>query len=102
MIRKRPATSRHRRTDSDLHKGAVEADRPRRTTNNSLAGQLPHRPKDEMIDGQDTDFPEPGGNPEHSGEPEGKKNPEGETQNQDPGHRQKQNQNDRREDPLAS
>jgi hypothetical protein len=102
MNRKRPATSRHRRTDSDLHKGAVESDKPREKTNNSLPGQLVHRPKAEMINGQDTDFPEPGGNPEHSGEPEEKINPEGVTQDQDPGHRQKQNQNDRREDPLAS
>jgi hypothetical protein len=55
-----------------------------------------------VIDGQDTDFPEPGSNPEHSGEREEKKNPEGATQEQDPGHRQKQNQGNRREDPLAS
>jgi hypothetical protein len=102
MNRKRPATSRHRRTDSDVHKGAVESDKPRQEENNSLHGQLPHRPENQMIDGQDTDFPEPGGNPEHSGERKEKINPEGVTQNQDPGHRQKQNQSDRREDPLAS
>lgn len=55
-----------------------------------------------MVKNNDSDFPEPGSNPEHSGEPEEKKNPEGATQNQDPGHRQKRNQGDRREDPLAS
>ena len=38
--------------------------------------------------------------PRKDSESEG--NPEGVTQNQDPGHRQKQNQNDQREDPLAS
>src|SRR5687767_6792035 len=102
MIRKRPPTSRHRRTDSDLQKGAVESDKPRGKTNNSLPGQLPHRPKDEMINGQDTDFPEPGGNPEHSGESEEMKDAEGAAQDQAAGHRQKRKQGDRRGDTLAS
>ena len=58
-----------------------------------------------MIKGSDSDFPEPGGNPEHSGEreeSEEEKYPEGVTQDQDPGHRQKQNQGDQRDDPLAA
>jgi hypothetical protein len=54
--------------DADLKKGAVESDRPGESTQTSLTGQLPHRPEDSRIKGQDTDFPEPGENPEHSGE----------------------------------
>lgn len=53
------------RRDSDASKGA---------TDNliSFSAQLGHREFDqaisEMIDGSDTDFPEPGSNAEHSGE----------------------------------
>ena len=54
--------------DEDLKKGAVESDRPGDPSQTSLTGQLPHRPEDSRIKGQDTDFPEPGENPEHSGE----------------------------------
>lgn len=57
-----------REQDSDLHKGAVEQDKPEQHDNTSLGGQLPHRPDNDLIDGNDTDFPEPGENPEHSGE----------------------------------
>jgi len=99
--RKSPSPS-HPQDDPDLQKGAVEPDRPKQKSNNSLQGQLPHRTEDEMVKNNDSDFPEPGSNPEHSGERGEKKNPEGATQNQDPGHRQKRNQGDRREDPLAS
>ena len=55
-----------------------------------------------MINGQDTDFPEPGGNPEHSGESEEMKDAEGAAQDQAAGHRQKRKQGDRRGDTLAS
>ena len=55
-----------------------------------MDGQLPHRPEDARIKGRDTDFPEPGENPEHSG------------QDMDPGMRQKQNQGDKKDDPLAA
>ena len=98
----KPLRPRHRHADSDLLKGAAEPDGPQQHGNTSLAGQLGHRTEDEMIKSSDTDFPEPGGNPEHSGEQEEKKSPEGVLQDQDPGHRQKQNQGDQREDPLAS
>ena len=59
--------------DGDEHKGAVEDDSTqipgeRATSQESMAGQLGHRNRDEMIDGNDTDYPEPGSNPEHSGE----------------------------------
>src|SRR5437764_2884069 len=94
--------------DADEAKGAVEQDKPEQPENTSLSGQLPHRPDNELIDGNDTDFPEPGENPEHSGEPQEQRmtsqeesakkieqetpelNPEGVTQDQDSGQRQKQ------------
>jgi len=56
--------------DNDVHKGAVEDDSPREEHNTSMRGQLGHRNQDEMLKDNDSDFPEPGGNPEHSGEPE--------------------------------
>lgn len=56
--------------DPDRDKGALEQDRPGEQTNTSLAGQLGHRNKGPLVDGADTDFPEPGENPEHTGEPE--------------------------------
>lgn len=102
--------------DPDAKKGAVAQDRPEQKTNTSLNGQNPHRDKSQSLQGRDSDFPERGENEEHSmeghtqrsrfgGNPEqtsGKKNPEGELNDQDPGERQKRNQNDQREDPLAS
>jgi hypothetical protein len=54
--------------DSDVHKGAVEDDQPRQEHNTSLRGQLGHRNQDEMLKANDSDYPEPGGNPEHTGE----------------------------------
>lgn len=56
--------------DPDRDKGALEQDKPGEQTNTSLAGQLGHRNKGPLVDGADTDFPEPGENPEHTGEPE--------------------------------
>ncbi|MFL6439043.1 MAG: hypothetical protein ACJ71Q_15810 [Terriglobales bacterium] len=76
--------------DNDVKKGAVETDKPQQHSQTSMEGQLPHRTEDSLIKGRDTDFPEPGENPEHSG------------QDMDPGHRQKSNQNDRKDDPLAA
>jgi hypothetical protein len=76
--------------DEDLKKGAVESEKPGQPSQTSLQGQLPHRPEDSRIKGNDTDFPEPGENPEHSGE------------DMDPGMRQKTNQNDKKDDPLAA
>ena len=54
--------------DSDSQKGAVEKESPRQKGNSSLRGQLGHRTNEPMIKDNDSDFPEPGGNPEHSGE----------------------------------
>ena len=76
--------------DEDIKKGAVESEKPDQPSQSSLGGQLPHRPEDGRIEGRDTDFPEPGENPEHSG------------QDMDPGFRQKTNQNDKKDDPLAA
>lgn len=76
--------------DDDVKKGAVETDKPEQRSQESMAGQLPHRPENNRISGEDTDFPEPGENPEHSG------------QTQDPGFRQKTNQNQKKDDPLAA
>ena len=56
--------------DNDIHKGAVEDDQPHQEHNTSMRGQLNHRSHDAMIKANDSDFPEPGGNPEHTGEPQ--------------------------------
>ena len=103
--------------DADLEKGAIEQDRPSQKTNTSMEGQLPHRTENPTIKGHDTDYPEPGENAEHSGEPQKaglqerdagcespkrQSNPEGATQDQDPGQRQKRNQADKKDDPLAA
>ena len=89
--------------DNDFRKGAFEEENPFEKSQNSMRGQLPHRDQDPMLKGSDTDFPEPGENPEHSGEEtEAERSPEGVTQDQDPGHRQKQNQNTKKNDDLAA
>jgi hypothetical protein len=97
-----------------------------------LEQQLDHRDQDVLNKMNDTDFPEPGQSPEHSGQLQGRNdfnsdtrmgercladsdkesdasrrdpdgnNPEGATQDQDPGQRQKQNQNDKKDDDLAA
>ncbi len=96
--------------DSFREKGATEEN----ASTTSLRAQLPHRNQDPLIKSNDSDFPEPGENPEHSGEPElaslymrdepatDEEDPEGAEQDQDPGHRQKQNQGDEKDDPLAA
>ena len=102
--------------DPDASKGAVAQDKPGETSNVSMTGQNAHRNKGETMQGQDSDFPEPGENEEHSmegqtqharfgGDPaqsSGKQTSEGEQNDQDTVERQKRNQNDRKEDPLAS
>ena len=102
------------KTDPDQGKGAVEQNAPGQHTNTSLEEQLGHRNQDVLNKTNDTDFPEAGQTPEHSGQPQGRNqleqdtqmgcgnNPEGETQNQDPGERQKRNQGDKGDDPLAA
>lgn len=61
---------KRREHDADAGKGAVEQDKPGQPSNNSMQDQLPHRPNDKRISGNDSDFPEPGPSPEHSGERE--------------------------------
>jgi len=49
--------------DADETKGAVEQDKPGQPDNESLADQHPHRPTNDLISGNDSEFPEPGQNP---------------------------------------
>jgi hypothetical protein len=99
--------------DTDLRKGVVEEEDPKKRSQSSLRGQLGHRDEDPRIKGNDTDFPEPGENEEHTGlasdginawrrKARREDNPEGATQDQDPGHRQKENQNKKKDDDLAA
>jgi hypothetical protein len=95
--------------DEDSGKGAVEQDRPAQKTNVSVTGQNGHRDQDPLLAGTNSDYPEAGENEEHSGEPrlsgddsEREVNPEGAEQDQDPGFRQKENQNKSKDDPLAA
>jgi len=64
------------RFDSDASKGAAEGEALRTLPENpvgrpdlhgNLSDQLPHRHA-EYLDGDDSDFPEPGSNPEHTGQ----------------------------------
>ena len=96
--------------DEDAGKGAGEQDRREQTTNVSLNGQIGHRDQDPLLKSSNSDFPEPGQNEEHTGEPHTRNeldgdteiSPEGATQDQDPGFRQKENQNKTKDDPLAA
>jgi hypothetical protein len=105
----------HLKTDNFRNRGAVEQESPDQEGNLDFRGQLGHRNKDPLIDSYDTDFPEPGENPEHTGEAvmaedrnskrEGKDAGEEFVENevdQDPGERQKENQNQEKDDPLAA
>jgi hypothetical protein len=108
--------------DDDAGKGAVEQDRPEQKTNVNFSEQMGHRTENKLVKSSDTDFPEPGENVEHSGEleelmasnddriqqnPDDQRkqqrvNPEAELQDQDPGERQKENQNQKKDDDLAA
>ena len=91
--------------DSDGTKGAKEPDSRAERGNASLRGQLGHRTSNRLIKESDSDFPEPGSNPEHSGEQEtsdSETEPREVTETQESGQRQKRNQGERKEDPLAS
>jgi hypothetical protein len=108
-------TSLEGHKDEFRGKGAVEQESPEQKGNLNFPGQLGHRDQDPLIKSNDTDYPEPGENPEHSGAPHTMNlkaqdeptpardhEPEGELQDQDPGERQKENQGDQKEDPLAA
>jgi hypothetical protein len=105
--------------DPDGDKGAVAQDRPGQPENMaSFNEQIDHRDQQSVKKGNDTDFPEPGSSPEYSmqkqddpkkqGDPtlRPKDDPDGnagaELNDQDPGERQKQNQNDKKDDDLAA
>ena len=99
-------------TDNDLRKGAMEDEALGERPMTSMNGQLGHRDQDPLLKSSDSDFPEPGETPEHMGQfksPNVKEqdtdyesNPEGATKDQDPGHRQKENQNKKGDDDLAA
>jgi hypothetical protein len=105
-----PMPQQRQQRDEDESKGAVEQDRRDQPTNVAFAGQNAHRDQDPLLKSNDSDYPEPGQNEEHSGEPQAHNqladdsgcNPEGQTQDQDPGFRQKENQNKSKDDPLAA
>ena len=108
----------HMSNDNFRNRGAVEQESPEQEGNLNFRGQIGHRHKGPLIDGHDTDFPEPGENPEHTGEvimatensgksepdrkPPESKPDDSEQVDQDPGMRQKQNQNEEKDDPLAA
>jgi hypothetical protein len=60
------SVSDHLKNDADRGKGSKEPDDRSQSGNNSMKAQLPHRNSDPMMDGADSDFPEPGLSPEHS------------------------------------
>jgi hypothetical protein len=68
MKKNRRKAKRKDQKDSDLLKGATEAERPGERLPVSFTGQLGHRGVDPLAKEYDTDFPEPGESPEHSGQ----------------------------------
>ncbi|HVM91948.1 MAG TPA: hypothetical protein VMT67_04000 [Terriglobales bacterium] len=60
------SASDHLSNDADREKGSREPDEPNQPANNSMRGQLSHRDNNPLVEGADSDFPEPGFSPEHS------------------------------------
>ena len=60
------SVSDHLNNDADREKGSQEPDERNQAGNNSMRGQLSHRDKNPLVEGADSDFPEPGSSPEHS------------------------------------
>jgi len=60
------SASDHLRNDADRGKGSMEPDERGQAGNNSMKGQLSHRDTTPLVEGADSDFPEPGHSPEHS------------------------------------
>jgi hypothetical protein len=102
-------------------KGAVEQDRPGQPDNmSSFTEQIDHRDQRPFSKSQDTDFPEQGSTPEYSMQKQEslkkdpnlrpKNDPDGNAANEidnrdpgpDPGERQKENQNQKKDDDLAA
>ena len=67
------SVSDHLHNDADRGKGSQEPDDRAQPGNNSMRDHLGHRNADPLVDGADSDFPEPGHSPEHSFEGELKK-----------------------------
>ena len=67
------SVSDHLHNDADRGNGSQEPDDCAQPGNNSMRDQLGHRNADPLVDGADSDFPEPGHSPEHSFEGELKK-----------------------------
>ncbi len=104
--------------DPDDAMGAVAQDRPGQPNNTAdFTQQIDHRDQRSIKKDSDTDFPEPGNNPEYSMQKQDdpkkqgdalrpKMDPDGNAPNdeidQDPGERQKQNQNEKKDDDLAA
>ena len=105
--------------DPDDAMGAVAQDRPGQPNNTAdFTQQIDHRDQRSIKKDSDTDFPEPGNNPEYSmqkqddprkqGDPVSRKKSESDDlraedeTNQDPGERQKENQNQKKDDDLAA
>ncbi len=60
------SVSDHLSNDADREKGSHEPDERNQPANNSMGGQLSHRDRNPLVEGADSDFPEPGFSPEHS------------------------------------
>lgn len=102
---------KHFHADADISKGAVEDDDPAHNDGLSYDAEFNQRSEEPVPDQNFTDFPEPDAHGEHSGQdirsgPGKKKGPARDEapglSDQEPGHSQKQNQNQRKDDPLAS
>ena len=59
------SASDHLKNDADRGKGSKEPDDRGQSGNNSMSGQLSHRDNNPLVEGADSDFPEPGLSPEH-------------------------------------
>jgi hypothetical protein len=60
------SVSDHLNDDADREKGSLEPDDRKQAGNNSMKDQLGHRDEHPLVEGADSDFPEPGQSPEHS------------------------------------
>jgi hypothetical protein len=105
--------------DPDDAMGAVAQDRPGQPNNTAdFTEQIDHRDQRSIKKDSDTDFPEPGNSPEYSMQKQDDAKKQGDQisskkiesddlrvedeVNQDPGERQKENQNKKKDDDLAA
>jgi hypothetical protein len=107
------------KNDPDDAMGAVTQDRPGQPNNTAdFTEQIDHRDQRSIKKDSDTDFPEPGNNPEYSMQKQDDPKKQGDKilnprnhpdanapsdeVDQDPGERQKENQNQKKDDDLAA